>query len=64
MKGVTFITDETNKKRYVQFDIKEVAKNPEKFEDLLDIIVAESRKNEKKVSWEDAKKKLKKTGKL
>jgi hypothetical protein len=64
MKGVTFITDETNNKRYVQLDIKEVAKNPEMFEDLLDIIVAEARKNEKKIPLEDVKKKLKKAGKL
>ncbi len=64
MKGVTFITDETNKKRYVQFDLREVAKNPEKFEDLMDVIVAESRKTDKKISWTEAKKRLKKSGKL
>ena len=60
MKGVTFLTDETNKKRLLQIDIKEVAKNPEKFEDLLDVVIAEARKDEPKISWEEAKKKLKK----
>lgn len=60
MKGVTFLTDETNKKRLLQIDVKEIAKNPEKFEDLLDIVIAEARKDEPKVSWEAAKKKLKK----
>jgi hypothetical protein len=60
MKGVTFLTDETNKKRLLQIDIKEIAKNPEKFEDLMDVVIAESRKDEPKISWEEAKKKLKK----
>ena len=60
MKGVTFLTDETNKKRLLQIDVKEIAKNPEKFEGLLDIVIAEARKDEPKISWEAAKKKLKK----
>mgnify|MGYP003397736333 CR=1 FL=1 len=74
MKGVTFLTDETNKKRLLQIDVKEIARNPEKFEDdsewfsapslkfedLLDIVIAEARKDEPKISWEVAKKKLKK----
>ncbi len=60
MKGVTFLTDETNKKRLLQIDVKEIAKNPEKFEDLLDVVIAEARKDEPKISWERAKKKLNK----
>lgn len=60
MKGVTFLTDETNKKRLLQIDVKEIARNPEKFEDLLDIVIAEARKDEPKIYWETAKKKLKK----
>jgi hypothetical protein len=63
MKGVTILKDEKNNK-ILQVDIKEVAKNPGKFEDLMDIIIAEARKDEKKVSWETAKKQLKKAGKL
>ena len=64
MKGVTILTDEKKKRKILQVDIKEVAKNPEKFEDLLDVIIAEARKGEKKIPWEKAKQQLKKAGKL
>ena len=64
MKGVTILKDEKNNNRILQIDVKEVAKNPGRFEDLMDIIIAESRKDEKKTSWETAKKQLKKAGKL
>jgi len=64
MKGVTILTDEKNKRKILQVDIKEVAKNPEKFEDLMDVIIAEARKDEKKIPWETAKQQLKKAGKL
>jgi len=63
MKGVTIFTDEKKKRKIYQIDIK-VVKNPGEFEDLIDVLVAESRKNEPKVSFEDAKKNLKKKGKL
>jgi hypothetical protein len=64
MKGVTFLKDEKTNKQILQIDVREVAKNPSKFEDLMDVIIAEARKDEKKVSWETAKKQLKKAGKL
>ena len=64
MKGVTILTDEKRNRKIYQIDIKEVVKNPDNFEDLIDILVAESRKNEPKVSFEDVKKNLKKKGKL
>jgi hypothetical protein len=64
MYGVTVLTDEKKKRKILQIDIKEVAKNPDEFEDLIDALVAESRKNEPKVSWEDVKKNLRKRGKL
>jgi len=64
MKGITFFKDEKNNKQILQIDIKEVAKNPAKFEDLMDVVIAEARKSEKKISWETAKKQLKKAGKL
>ena len=63
MKGVTFLKDESNNKRILQVDIREVSKNPSKFEDLMDILIAEERKEEKRVSWTDAKKRLKKNTK-
>jgi hypothetical protein len=64
MKGVTFLKDEKNNKQILQIDVKEIAKNPSKFEDLMDVIIAEARRDEKKVSWETAKRQLKKAGKL
>jgi hypothetical protein len=64
MKGVTFLKDEKNKRQILQIDVREIAKNPGKFEDLMDVIIAEARKNEKKISWEEAKKQLRKAGKL
>lgn len=64
MKGVTILTDEKNKRRIVQVDIKEIARNPDEFEDLIDVLVAESRRGEPKVSFETVKKNLKKKGKL
>lgn len=64
MKGVTFITDETNNKRFVQIDLEQIEKYQDKIEDLLDVIIAESRKNDKEVSWEEVKAQLKAAGKL
>jgi uncharacterized membrane protein len=64
MQGVTILKDQRNNKKIFQVDRKEVAKNPQKFEDFMDVIIAESRKDEKKISWETAKKELKKAGKL
>ncbi len=64
MKGVTVLTDEKKKRKILQVDIKEVAKNPDEFEDLIDVLMAESRKNEPKKSWEEVKQALKKKGKL
>jgi len=64
MKGVTILTDEKNKRKIVQVDIKEIARNPDEFEDLIDVLVAESRRSEPKVSFEAVKKNLKKKRKL
>jgi hypothetical protein len=64
MKGVTILTDDRKKRKILQIDIKEVAKHPDEFEDLVDVLVAESRKNEPKKSWEAVKLGLKKKGKL
>jgi hypothetical protein len=64
MKGVTFLKNEKTNKQILQIDVKEVAKNPAKFEDLMDVVIAEARKKKKKIPWEIAKKQLKKAGKL
>ena len=64
MKGFSLIADKENKSKILQIDVKELVKNPQKFEDMLDVIIAEERKNEKSIPWELAKKQLKKAGKL
>jgi hypothetical protein len=64
MKGVTILKDEKSNKKILQADISEIAKNPSKFEDLVDVIIAEARSDEKKISWEAAKRQLKKSGKI
>jgi hypothetical protein len=64
MKGVTILKDEKNNKRILQVDLKEVAKYPDKFEDVVDMLVAEERKDEKEISLAAAKKRLKRKGKL
>ncbi len=64
MKGFSLVDDKASKKRFLQIDIKELVKNPQKFEDMIDILVAEERKSEKDIPWEDVKKRLKKAGKL
>lgn len=64
MKGVSFVTDDKNRRKAVIIDLKTIEQHQEEIEDLLDVIVAESRKDEPKRSWEDVKKSLKKKGKL
>lgn len=62
MKGVTIFKDEISNKKILQVDIKEIAKHPDEFEDLIDVLIAEARRNDKKIPWQDAKKRLKKAG--
>lgn len=50
MKGVNYITDTSNKKVAVQIDLKLLEKYDEEMEDLIDGIIAESRKDEPKKS--------------
>lgn len=64
MKGVSIICDETRKKRYVQIDVDVLATDREAVEDLLDVIIAEIRKEDEMVPWEKAKAELRKSGKL
>ncbi|HRH39169.1 MAG TPA: hypothetical protein PK760_12525 [Flavobacteriales bacterium] len=53
MKGVSILYDEHKKKRIVQIDMDSIRKDPEGFEDLMDVLVAESRKNEPTISLDD-----------
>lgn len=64
MKGITFIKDETNNKRYVQIDLDEIIKLEEEWEDLFDVIIAESRKDEPSIPFEEVLEELRKEGKL
>lgn len=64
MKGVSFVTNDKNEKIAVQIDLKSIEKHQEAIEDLLDGIIAESRKNEKKVPLSKVISNLKKSGKL
>ena len=60
MKGVNFITDDKNRRTAVIIELKTIEQHQKEVEDLLDVIVAESRKDEPKRSWEEVKKSLKK----
>lgn len=64
MKGVSIIEDKTKKRRYVQIDLKAVKDDREWIQDVFDLMIAESRKDEKRVSWSSIKARLKKEGRL
>jgi hypothetical protein len=64
MKGVKYLTDETNKKIAVQIDLKLLEKYDEEMEDLIDGIIAESRKQEPRKPLAEVIKNLKKQNKL
>ena len=65
MKGVSYITDENNQNiTAVVIDIKTIQKYNDEMEDLLDGIIAESRKDEQKTPLSAVIKNLKKAGKL
>lgn len=64
MKGITIIKDETHNKRFVQIDLEELERHQDQMEDLLDMIVSESRKDDEEISWQTLKQQLKDEGKL
>ncbi len=64
MKSVSFVTNDKNEKIAVQIDLKSIEKHQEAIEDLLEGIIAESRKNEEKVPLSKVISNLKKAGKL
>ena len=64
MKGVSYITDSNNRRKAVVIDISTIEKYEEQIEDLLEGIIASSRKGEPSSSLADVKKRLKKKGKL
>ena len=59
MKGITFITNDQNKRVAVQLDLELLEKFQGEMEDLLDAIITESRKDDDEVSWKSVKERLK-----
>lgn len=64
MKGISYITNEKNKKTAIVIDLKTIEKHDEDVHEFIDVLIAESRKDDEKISWQEAKKILKKKGKL
>lgn len=64
MKGINYVTDEQNKKVAVQIDLKVLEKYDEQIEDLIDGIIAESRKDKPRVPLNKVIRNLKQAGKL
>ncbi len=64
MKGVSYITDGKNNKKAVVIDIKTIEQHEEEVHEFIDLLIAESRKNDEKMNWEDAKKLLTKKSKV
>lgn len=64
MKGVSYVTDSSNKKVAVQIDLKLLEKFDQDMEDLIDGIIAESRREEEKKPLAEVLKGLKRKGKL
>ena len=63
MKGVSYITDNKNRKKSVIIDLKTIEQNEEEVHDLIDVLIAESRKDDELIDWDEAKKQLKQKSK-
>ena len=63
MKGVNYVTDEKNRKVAVQINLNLLDNYQQKLEDLLDIIVAESRKDDDEITIEEVEKRMNKKSK-
>jgi hypothetical protein len=63
MKGISYLTDGKNNKAVV-IDLKMIEQHNEDVHEFIDILVAESRKNDEKISWTEAKKILKMKAKV
>jgi hypothetical protein len=61
MEGIQFITNEKGEKIAVQIDL---GRHGEVWEDFYDQLVAEERKNEKRVPLSEVRRRLVKAGKL
>ena len=61
MEGILYVIDEQGKRRFVQIDLD---KYGELWEDFYDLLIAESRKEEESISYNQVKDDLKSYGKL
>ncbi len=57
MKGIQFVTDDSGRKKAVLIDLSEWG---ELWEDVYDVLVSQSRRNEPTVPWEELKAEMKK----
>jgi hypothetical protein len=64
MKGISYVTDGQNKKVAVQIELKVLERYDEQMEDLIDGIIAESRKDEQRVPLNKVIRNLKQAGRL
>jgi hypothetical protein len=64
MKSAIFLKNKNKNKEIMQIDLTTLAKHPEEVEDIVDIIIAESRRNEKSIPFYKAKEILRAKGKL
>ncbi len=64
MKGISYITNERNEKRAVVIDLKTIELHEEEVHEFIDVLIAEGRRNDEKLSWEEAKKILRKKKKI
>ncbi len=64
MKGITYITDKKQRVQSVVLDYKLFKNAGEELEDIFDVLVAEARKNEKNVPFDNVIENLKRKGKL
>ena len=61
MEGIHYVTDHKNRKIAAQIDLK---KYGQLWEDFLDVIESEARRNEETISLDELKSELKASGKL
>ena len=61
MEGILYLTDDQNKRRFVQIDIDKYGSI---VEDILDRLIIESRKNEESYPLDEVIKELETKGKL
>ncbi len=52
MEGILYVTDDNNKKKFVQIDLE---KYGEMWSEFYDILIAESRKNDERIPLEEVK---------